>query len=131
MKKETYTFIIGLGIGFGVKKFIDKPITAAKANIIQSVKKKATDEFYKLLWGESPEEHYNRWRHSKPYTDYYTGHNHRSYRKGNNGWTTPEGEKVKNSDFNSILDNLAERLYSNGKITIEDVEDIVKEVNGE
>ena len=135
MKKETYTFIIGLGIGYGVKKFIDKPITAAKADLIQGIKKKVSDEFFKLLWAQTPEEYYNRQRYSRPYTDYYTSHNHKSYRRDSEDWRKTTDNKVeytvKNDPYEEILDNLAERLYSNGEITLEDVENVMKEVKGE
>lgn len=139
MKKETYTFIIGLGIGYGVKKFIDKPITATKADLIQGIKKKVSDEFFKLLWAQTPEEYYNRQRYSRPYTDYYTSHNHKSYRRDSEDWRKTTDDKVeyrgkykvKNDPYEQILDNLAERLYSNGEITLEDVENVMEEVKGE
>lgn len=139
MKKETYTFIIGLGIGYSVKKFMDKPITAAKADLIQGIKKKVTNEFFKLLWCQSPEEYYDRQRYRKPYTDYYTSHNHKGYRRDSEDWKKTTDNKVeysgkykvKNDPYEEILNNLAERLYSNGEITLEDVEDVVKEVKGE
>ena len=139
MKKETYTFIIGLGIGYGVKKFIDKPITAAKADLIQGIKKKVSDEFFKLLWAQTPEEYYNRQRYSKPYTDYYASYNHKSYRRDSEDYRKTTDDKVeyrgkykvKNDPYEQILDNLAERLYSNGEITLEDVENVMEEVKGE
>lgn len=129
MKKETYTFIIGLGIGYGVKKFMDKPITAAKADLVQGIKKKVTDEFFKLLWCQTPEEYYNRQRYSRPYTDYYTSHNHRSYRRDSEDWRKTTDNKVeyhiksKNDLYEDLLVDLDERL--------EDLEKAVKEVKGE
>lgn len=131
MKKETYTFIIGLGIGYGVKKFMDKPITAAKTDLIQGIKKKVTDEFFKLLWCQSPEEYYDRQRYRKPYTDYYTSNNHKSYRRDSEDWRKTTDNKVEYNKSIKTTNDLYEDLLVDLDERLEDLEKAVKEVKGE
>lgn len=57
MKKETYTFIIGLGIGYSVNKFMNKQVSDIQSAMIDGIKRKISDGFFKLLWCQTPEQY--------------------------------------------------------------------------
>ena len=67
MKKETYAFIIGLGIGYGVKKFIENPVNRVTGKVIYNVKRKVADEMYRVIMGGTPEEVVEARKRESPY----------------------------------------------------------------